>query len=163
MNANSIYFYNDFLVYLLQFFVFGRRALPGFLSALDIVEVILRPALFKLALDQVADGQNGMRFQHPRAAVAHDGADLFAHVGLIAMHLAVGTEGFVLHERAFVAAHVRVVDQRGAVFAGLCGFVVIAAVERNHFGDDALFAGPFGFGIGHAAPPEKERKLLLGW
>jgi hypothetical protein len=33
----------------------------------------------------MADGQNGMVFQHPRAGIAHHHEDLFAHIWLVSV------------------------------------------------------------------------------
>ena len=70
--------------------------------------------LFSFAFNQMADGQNRMVFEHSGAAVSHDCADLIAHALLIAVNTAVGAEGFVFHEGAFIAALMRISDQRGA-------------------------------------------------
>ena len=72
------------------------------------------PVLFSFAFNQVTDGQNRMGFEHSGAAVSHDRADLIAHDWLIAVNAAVGAEGFVLHEGAFIASVMCISDQRGA-------------------------------------------------
>lgn len=52
----------------------------------------------------MADGGDGVDVEHARRAVAHDGADGFAHLWLVAVDAAVGAEGFCFHKRAVVAA-----------------------------------------------------------
>jgi len=50
----------------------------------------------------MTDRHNRMMKDHSGAGETHDLANLFTHVFLVAMHLAVGAEGFRLHEGAFV-------------------------------------------------------------
>ena len=70
--------------------------------------------LFSFAFDQMTDGQNWMGFEHSGTAVSHDRADLITHDWVIAVNAAVGAEGFVLHEGAFIAALMRIRDQLSA-------------------------------------------------
>ena len=43
-------------------------------------------------LCEMADAGDGMHKEHPRSAIAHHFFDALAHLGLVAMHLAVGTK-----------------------------------------------------------------------
>ena len=63
---------------------------------------LFQPTFFGAAGDDVADGGDGVDVEHARRAVAHDGADGFAHLWLVAVDAAVGAEGFCFHKRAAV-------------------------------------------------------------
>ena len=69
-----------------------RFSFIGFLSPVSF--------FFALCLHHVADCGDGVIENHPRAGKAHHGADLFTHVGFVAVHAAVDAEGLRLHERA---------------------------------------------------------------
>ena len=56
---------------------------------------LFQPAFFGAAGDDVADRGDGVDVEHARRAVAHDGADRFAHLRLVAVDAAVGAEGFL--------------------------------------------------------------------
>ena len=65
----------------------------------------------------MADGHDWVVKKHSRAGKAHDFPDFLPHVRLIAVHFAVGAEGFRLHEGAAVAAAAGIGIQGGAVRA----------------------------------------------
>ena len=65
---------------------------------------LFQSTFFGAAGDDVTDGGDGVDVEHARRAVAHDGADGFAHLWLVAVDAAVGAEGFCFHKRAVVAA-----------------------------------------------------------
>ena len=81
---------------------------------------------------------------HPRAGEPHDLSDLFPHLRLVAVNLAVGTEGLVFHERAPVAACAGIIRQCLALWAET-GFhaVLFTAVQTDHQCDDLFFLFPF--------------------
>ena len=68
-------------------------------------------------LYEMADAGDGMHKEHPRSAIAHHFFDALAHLGLVAMHLAVGTKSLCLHKRALVTAHSRIIIQCLTLFA----------------------------------------------
>ena len=63
------------------------------------------------------DRRDWMMKDHARRRKTHHGADPFPHIRPIAMHLAIGAEGFGLHERAPVTALPGVFRKRGALGA----------------------------------------------
>lgn len=65
----------------------------------------------------MADGHDWVVKKHSRAGKAHDFPDFLPHVRLIAVHFAVGAEGFRLHEGAAVAAAAGIGIQSGTVRA----------------------------------------------
>ena len=81
------------------------------------------------------DGGHGVDKQHPRAGEAHDGANAFPHVWLIAVNLAVGAEGLGLHKGAEVAALCGIGIQFRAFRTKGVTAVLLAAVQRNHVGN----------------------------
>lgn len=94
------------------------------------------------------DGCHRVDEKHPRAGEAHDDADAFPHVGLVAVDPAVGAEGFGLHEGAFVTTHAGVGFQVGTFRTEVClpkpvcfpyGFMLFPAIEQDHIGDHLLF------------------------
>ena len=97
------------------------------------------------------DGGHGVDEQHPRAGEAHDGANAFPHVWLIAVNLAVGAEGLGLHKGAFVTVHTGIGFQFGTFRAEVCllksgrfaqRFMLFLAVEQDHIGDHLLLPLP---------------------
>ena len=80
---------------------------------------------------------------HPRSGESHDFANFFPHLRLIAVHLAIGTKGFVLHEGTFVTALPRIVIQRLTRWTEtvMCA-VNFPAVELDHKGDNLFFLFP---------------------
>ena len=97
------------------------------------------------------DGCHRVDEKHPGPGEAHDGADVFPHVGFVTVDLAVGAEGLGLHEGAFVAAHAGVGFQLGAFRAEVCSvqsgcfaqrFMLFLAIEQDHVGDHLLFPLP---------------------
>ena len=88
----------------------------------------------------MADRCYGMMKQHPWTGETHDFTDLFPHFRLIAVHLAVGTEGLGLHKRAFLAAHSGIGIQRGTFRAKpVFAVVLLFAVKLDHLGNHFLF------------------------
>lgn len=86
----------------------------------------------------MADSQNGMAENHPWAGKTHDLPNLFTHFLFVAMHCAVGAEGFCLHERALIAPLPGVGIQGGAVGAELPASVMLSTVQGDHLGDKLL-------------------------
>ena len=79
--------------------------------------------------------------EHPRAAPAHDLADSFAHLGLVAVRFAGAAKGFRFHMRAMVDPGVGVIAQGFAVGAqGVAARAVVAmAVQLDHQAHDLFF------------------------
>ena len=75
---------------------------------------------FLPGFDHMTDGCHRMNEKHPGSGEAHNDADAFPHVGLVAVDLAVGTEGLGLYEGAFVTAHAGVFFQLRAFRAEVC-------------------------------------------
>ena len=96
----------------------------------------------------MADAGDGMHKEHPRSAIAHHFFDALAHLGLVAMHLAVGTKSLCLHKRALVTAHSRIIIQCLTLFAETLVFLIISrmislAVDTDHIRNHSFF--PFSF------------------
>ena len=97
------------------------------------------------------DGGHRMDKKHSGPGEAHDGANAFPHVWLIAVNLAVGAEGLGLHEGAFVAAHAGIRFQLRTFRAEVCllksgrvaqRFMLFLAIEPDHIGDHLLLPLP---------------------
>ena len=58
----------------------------------------------------MGDGCEGVVEEHAGSGIAHDDADLFAHIGFVAMDGAVDAEGFGCYEGAMVGTVVCVVE-----------------------------------------------------
>ena len=69
---------------------------------------------------------------HPRTGKAHDLSYPLAHLWLIAVYMAVGTESLVLHKRASVGLAPCVVCETLAVWAQFFAAVLLVAVQGNH-------------------------------
>ena len=72
-------------------------------SSSNVISFLLGRILtrrFFFGFDQVTDSHQRVMKQHSWTRKAHHRTDLFTHLRLIAMHTAVGTEGFVFHKRA---------------------------------------------------------------
>ena len=95
----------------------------------------------------MTDRHNGMIKDHPGAGKTHDFPDFFTHVFFVAMYFAVGTEGFRLHEGAFIAALSCVGFQCGTIGAKFFLTVLFTAVNGDHQGNGFFFPLPFGFHI----------------
>ena len=97
-----------------------------------------------------------MHRQHSGPGPAHDSADLFPHLRLIAMHLAGRAKGLGLHKGAVLNAGQRIIMQLLAFRAETAseGVMLLAAVERDHLTDKHFFVGTllcqvFRGGFGH--------------
>ena len=91
--------------------VLGMKGTPLGQALSFLVFLFLRlfqPLFFLFCFDQMPNGEHGVVEKHPGPGIPHDGPDLFAHVGFIAMHPAVGTEGLALHKGAHVHPVLRI-------------------------------------------------------
>ena len=89
----------------------------------------------------MANGADGMHIEHARPSITHHCANLFAHFCFVAMHAAVGAEGFRFHEGAVIDAIAGVARQCCAFVAKLAfgRVVIVTTVNRDHFTDDVFF------------------------
>lgn len=127
-----------------------------------LLSFAMQPAFFGAAGDNVADGGDGVEVEHARGAVAHDGANGFAHFRFVAVDAAVGAEGFCFHKRAVVAALGGVARQPRAVCAerALRCAVVAVAVEGDHLAHHRFFTRTFFDEIRHGGSSFGRRFLL---
>ena len=88
----------------------------------------------------------GMVEDHPGAGKNHDRPNSLPHLRPIAMHLAVGAEGFRLHKGASVTALPGIPIQGGALGAKSFPAVMFLAVQGDHLGNELLFPLPLGLG-----------------
>jgi hypothetical protein len=88
----------------------------------------------------MAEAEERMFPEHAWAGVAHDDADLFAAIFLVAMHGALGARGLFGAEPAAIQSQAGVIEEALA-FGARFAVVMIAAVEADHGFDRAPFAG----------------------
>ena len=79
-----------------------------------------------------------MILQHPRAAEAHNSANLLPHIGTIAVHRAFVTLGLGITELAVIQTGKGVVKQRPALTAQFLPSMVLPAPQFDHMADRSL-------------------------
>ncbi len=89
-------------------------------------------------MDEVTDSRHGMKEQHSRTGITHDGPHFFAHGRLVAMHGASLASCLLIAERTTVQSCVSVLQQSLALGAKLTVSLCPSAVEAHH-----LFHGLF--------------------
>ena len=91
--------------------------------------------------DHMLDGENGMHRQHSGPGPAHDSADLFPHLRLIAMHLAGRAKGLGLHKGAVLNPGQCIIMELLALRAETAseGVMLLAAVKCDHLADQQFF------------------------
>ena len=82
-----------------------------------------------------------MHRQHSGPGPAHDSADLFPHLRLIAMHLAGRAKGLGLHKGAMLDPGQRIIMELLALRAefSLRAVMLFAAVKCDHLADQQFF------------------------
>ena len=95
----------------------------------------------------MADGHDRMIQEHSGRGEPHHCSDFLSHFGFVAMHLAVGTEGFCFHKRAQIAAESGIGIQCCTFGAERFGAMLFAAVERYHERYNFFLPFSFCFGI----------------
>ena len=91
----------------------------------------------------MSEREHGVREDHPRARPLHHVLDLFAHIRLVAMDLAEGTELFIDLEGALFQAEEGVFGECPALLAQLPFRSVFAvAIRAYHHGDELFFLLP---------------------
>ena len=98
------------------------------------------------AIDEVASGQDRVPPDHPGAGMAHDGTDLFPHVGPVAMDGAVGAGGLFRPEGTFVETLYGVGEKPLAIAADFPFCSVAVPAEDPDHGREG-FALPLDSGV----------------
>lgn len=78
---------------------------------------------------------------HPRAAEAHNGANLLSHIGTVAVYGALVAFGLVISELAVIQTCQRVKQKLIALTAQFLTNVVLPAPQFNHMEDRSLLPG----------------------
>lgn len=76
---------------------------------------------------------------HPRAAEAHNGANLLSHIGTVAVYGALVAFGLVISELAVIQTCQRVKQKLIALTAQFLTNVVLPAPQFNHMPNSSLF------------------------
>jgi hypothetical protein len=86
----------------------------------------------------MADSEEGMLPEHPRAGIAHHHTHLLATLCLVAMDWAIGAGGFLFTKPAAVEAEGGVIEQGTTFGAQSCLRLMMIAAVTFHHGHDGL-------------------------
>lgn len=112
-------------------------------------------------IPNVRHGEQRMDKQHPRPRIAHDGADLLAHVCVVAVHHTLRARWLGIAEHAAIQASRRVREQRFAILAeAMRTPVPVATINVDHRADRLELAGK-----SRVSPRvvDASRRRNLGW
>src|SRR5699024_5169202 len=101
-------------------------------NALRIFILCLQSFFLFFTLYNMANRNSRMMKNHSRTGKSHNLFNSFSHFSLVAMYLAVRTEGFCFHKRASVASHNGIIQKLLTLRTKtLFSFMLFSAIKGN--------------------------------